>query len=52
MKLQFKRQHYGKESEVKHSQLTAFHHRRQPQYFLPLHSIRTMGNLTGKITFS
>jgi len=27
-------------------------HCEQPQYFLPLHSIHTVGNLTGKILFS
>ena len=29
-----------------------FINRLQPQYFLPLHSIRTVGSLTGKISFS
>ena len=27
-------------------------HRRHPQYFIPLHSIHTVGNLTSKISFS
>jgi len=32
--------------------LTTTHQRRQQQYFLPLHFIRSVGNLTDKISFS
>jgi len=35
-----------------HEVFQGYVHRRHPQYFIPLHSIHTLGNLTGKISFS